>query len=50
MFIQYSASSSSSPLLTRLPGPVLFPEVDEAVGGLRDGREGPDGGVADPDG
>lgn len=28
---------------------MAFPEVDEAVGGLWDGSEGSDGGVADPD-
>lgn len=28
---------------------LLLPEVDETVGGFRDGSERPNGGVADPD-
>lgn len=46
---QIRISSSSPPLAGQLPGTLLLPEVDETVGGLRDGSKRPDGGVADPD-
>lgn len=40
----------SSPPLAWLLGPVLLLEVYEAVRDLRDGSEGSDGGVRDPEG
>lgn len=44
-----SVVSASPPPAAQLSGALLLlPEVDETVGGLGDGRERPDGGVADP--
>lgn len=47
--IRIGSWSPSPPPAVQLPGTLLLPEVDETVGGLRDGCEGPDGGVADSD-